>query len=212
MSIHQRYAVFGVVIFSALVGCSTPMGSGYLSDYKHLEKSQYLERYFADEVAIASRDYGKIVLGSVSTEAIRDQKGITEADCGKWLYNVLIEDSTASEPVVVSSGISGPPAQLRVAITEMTPGSAGARIVAGELGAGHAWVQIEGTVIDSQTNATLVSFVDRRRSSGAIGLKDVGGDSGPSLVRAMIEDIGKDIRRELSVSFKNKQSKFALPN
>ncbi len=201
MSIKHAYVVFGLVVISGLAGCSTPMSSGYLADYQRLEKGQFLERYFADGSAIARGNYDTVVLEIVSTDAIQDQKGVTKAECAQWLEHALVQDPTLTEKIVVSSGREGSTAELNIAITEMTPGSAGARIFAGELGAGHAWVQVEGTVTDSRTDATLATFADRRRSSGAIGFEDVGGDSGPSLVRRMTEAIGEDIRSELRASF-----------
>ena len=199
---HPRNTICCIAVCSALIGCSTPRSSGYLPDYRVLDKSQFLESYYADHSAIASKGYGNVVLTSVSTDSIQDQKGITKSECGQWLHNAVTEGSRDAMPVVVSTGSPGFPALLSVSITEMTPGSAGSRILAGELGSGHAWIQIEGKVIDSQTNVTLASFAERRRSSGLTGLRDIPGDSGPTLVKEMIEDISEDIRRELSVSFK----------
>jgi hypothetical protein len=83
----------------------------------------------------------------------------------------------------------------------MTTGSAFARMVAGELGAGHGWVQIEGRVTDEESGVLLVSFADRRRGSGAVGFRDLGGDSGPAMVREMITAIGFGIRSELDHAF-----------
>jgi len=201
MGSKHGHVVLFLALFTALPGCSTPKSSGYLADYERLEKGQFLERYFADEGAIASGSYGTVVLASVATDAIQDQKGVTKAECAQWLQDALLRDSEIAESIVPSSPTEVSTAQLNVAITEMSPGSAGARIFAGELGAGHAWVQVEGTITDSQTNTTLAAFADRRRSSGAIGFEDVGGDSGPALVRRMIEAIGEDIRQELRESF-----------
>ena len=72
---------------------------------------------------------------------------------------------------------------------------------AGELGMGHAWVQAEGRVIDRQSQEELVAWSDRRRSSAAIGFRDLGGDSGPTLVREMLEQIAIDLERELRETF-----------
>ncbi len=91
-------------------------------------------------------------------------------------------------------------AVLHIAITEMTPGSAGGRIFAGELGMGHAFVQVEGRLVDLESGKDLVAFADRRRSSGAIGFEDMGGDAGPRLVRRMLKGIAADLVRELEQS------------
>jgi len=201
---YRKNMIFCIAVCSALIGCSTPRSSGYLPDYQVLKKSQFLESYYADHSVIASNSYGNVVLASVSTEDIQDQKGITKSECSQWLRNSVTKGSNDAIPIVVSTGSPGVPALLSVSITEMTPGNAGSRMLAGELGSGHAWIQVEGKVTDSQTNITLASFAERRRSSGLTGLRDIPGDSGPTLVKEMIEDISEDIRRELSVSFNHK--------
>ena len=93
-------------------------------------------------------------------------------------------------------------AKLEIAITEMTPGSAAGRMFAGELGLGHAWVQVEGRVVDIDLNEEVVAFSDRRRHSGAIGFRDIGGDAGPSLVREMLETIAAELVQELRETFR----------
>ena len=201
MGSKRTYNIFSLVLFAGLAGCSTPLETGYLSDYGRLEEGQFLERYFADQAAISSGDYAEIVLATVSIDAIQDEDGVKKAECAQWLRQALVNDLSLTEPVVVASAGEGSTAELSMAITEMSPGSARSRILAGELGAGHAWIQLEGIVTDSRTEAVLASFAERRQSSGDIGIDDLGGDSGPSLVRQMIEAIGRDIRSELGASF-----------
>lgn len=201
MGLKLDMMIIVLAILLGGIGCSTPKNSGYLADYQRLEKGSYLERSFIDEKAIAAADVGPIVLAGVSADAIQGRKGVTKAQCEGWLKLVLKGSSTTQPPAVAFPGRPGSPAQLKVAITEMSPGSAGGRMFAGELGMGHAWVQIEGTVTDPRTQTVLVSFADRRRSSGAIGLEDLAGDAGPSLVKRMIEEIGEDIRLELRSVF-----------
>ena len=46
-----------------------------------------------------------------------------------------------------------------------------------------------------------MAWSDRRRSSAAIGFRDLGGDSGPTLVREMLEQIAIDLERELRETF-----------
>jgi hypothetical protein len=187
------------VIFAAAPGCSTPKPSGYLTDYGRLDKGQFLERYFADQDAIEEGRYGRIFLSSVSTDRVRDRGNIAASQCATWLREAL--GASEGKALLESPWPTGASAELDVSITEMNPGSATARILAGEFGAGHAWVQVEGKVTDPRTGATLAAFAERRRSSGAIGFKDVGGDSGPALVRDLVSEIGADIRRALAASF-----------
>jgi hypothetical protein len=188
-----------LVALSALAGCSTPTASGYLADYDRLAEGQFLEEYWSDRSAIRAGGYSTIQLSEVSTDRIEDQKGITASECAELLRSSLVQGSLGN--IVASPSGTGRIAQLDVAITNMDPGSAAARIFAGELGAGHAWVQIEGSVVDPKSGEVLASFAERRRSSGAIGFEDVGGDSGPSQVRRMVRDIAIDIRKEIDASF-----------
>jgi len=62
-------------------------------------------------------------------------------------------------------------------------------------------VQVEGRVVGDSPDQPLAEFADRRRSSGAIGLRDTFGDSGPQLVREMLQDIAKDLKLELREAF-----------
>ncbi len=83
----------------------------------------------------------------------------------------------------------------------MDPGSATKRIMAGELGAGHAQIQVEGKVIDTGSGETVAAFAEKRSSSGAIGLEDLKGDSGPELIEHLIGLISDDVASELSRTF-----------
>jgi len=71
----------------------------------------------------------------------------------------------------------------------------------GELGAGHAQVQVEGKITNMSNGDLLATFAERRRSSGAVGFKDLGGDAGPALIKHMIGEISSDINDELRSSF-----------
>jgi hypothetical protein len=81
------------------------------------------------------------------------------------------------------------------------PGGGFARVMAGELGAGHAWVQVEGRVTDPTSGALLAAFADRQRDSGLAGVRDTFGDVGPSLVKERLTAIGRAARLELALSF-----------
>ena len=202
MSAGFRILASWFALSLGIASCSTPQTTGYLADYAHLEKGRFIEMYFADRSSIAKGHYNRLVLGSISTDAIRDQKNVSRSESVRWLRNsLLLSPEASADPVVLSKPGAGATAQLDLGITEMNPGSAAARILAGEFGAGHAWVQVEGRVTDPQGGATLATFAERRRSSGATGFRDVGGDSGPALIEELIEEIGADIRRELGNTF-----------
>lgn len=197
-------AAFALTVALVIAGCSTPRATGYLSDYNRMTKGDFLESYFSDKGAISAGDYSRIVLGTISTDKIQDREKVSRSDTAGWLRNALLKSSGEGggvEPLVLSTSGAGSAAQLDVAITEMNPGNATTRIFIGELGAGHAWVQVEGKVTDPKNDAVLATFAERRRSSAAIGLKDVTGDTGAALVQSLTEDIAGDIRRELGASF-----------
>ena len=185
-----------VLLLLGLTGCaSSPMRTGYLRNYDRLERGRHLDRYWADSRLVAQRKYSKVRLGGIDVGRISNGPGVTTEDCKAWFRGALGRTPSALSGHLVFDDAA--PAQLDVAITEMTPGSAGARMFAGELGMGHAWVQAEGRVIDRQSQEELVAWSDRRRSSAAIGFRDLGGDAGPTLVREMLEQIAIDLEREL---------------
>ncbi|MCP4090189.1 MAG: hypothetical protein GY746_10395 [Gammaproteobacteria bacterium] len=193
--------VFGfaalLVAFSLIGGCaSTPTTtSEYLADYERLQPGQYLEKFWSDGDQIQKTDPVVIFLGDVDISQLSDKKDLSVDDAVGWLKLDL-----ENRGVVTSKH---PNASLRadLAITYMDPGSAAKRMWAGELGAGHAQVQIEGKVIEVESGMLLASFAERRRSSGAIGLKDLDGDAGPGLVQEMIKLISEDVSNELQSAF-----------
>jgi len=179
-----------------LAGCtSTPTTSGYLSDYSHLKPGKHLEEYWADTQQIKKSKGPNINLGKISIAGIHDKGGVTVADCISSLKTGLLGGD------VISKNQSTASYRLDVAITHMDPGSASARVIAGEFGAGHAKVQIEGKVVDIKSGQVVAEFAERRRSSGDIGIDDLGGDSGPGLIDMMIKSISEDVNRELRSTF-----------
>ena len=56
-------------------------------------------------------------------------------------------------------------------------------------GSPHAKVQIEGKIVDIKRGELVATFAERRRSSGAIGMDDLAGDSETGLIELMIKSI-----------------------
>jgi len=188
------------VVISSLIlnGCSstpTPAISGYLSDYHRLKPGTYLEEYWVETSQIIKSETTGIVLGEVSAPGIVSKEGITVASCISWLTTGLLAGTAISE------NEPGAKYRLDVAITYMDPGSASARVLAGEFGAGHAKVQTEGKIVDIKSGGVIATFAERRRSSGAIGMEDLAGNSEKGLVELMIESISKDVNSELLSTF-----------
>lgn len=195
--LFKKLSVITILVFFA--GCaSAPTTSGYLSNYSNLQAGEYLEKIWVDKNKVQKTDTVSILMGDVTTDKIGDKKGVTVQDAVSWLQSALEKEK------VVLKKHQAALLRLDLAITFMDPGSASGRFLAGELGAGHAQLQIEGKVINIADGALIVAFAERRRSSGAIGLKDIGGDSGPNLVQAMTQDVSSDISRELLKIFSNR--------
>jgi hypothetical protein len=180
--------------FIFTVQAAAPKASGYVSDYGRLIEGEYLEAYWIDMVDIERSKSPTVMLGDISIIGVKDHKGVTVDDCVGWLKGDLQKD-------VISSGHTGAPYKLDLAITFMDPGSAAKRIWAGEFGAGHAKLQIEGKVTDIDSGKVVAEFAERRRSSGAIGVEDLGGDAGPHIIEHLVSLISDDINSELQASF-----------
>ena len=87
-------------------------------------------------------------------------------------------------------------------------GSAAKRIWAGEFGAGHAKLQIEGKVVDTQSGEVIAAFAERRRSSGSLGAQDLKGDAGPHIIEHLVGLVSADINSELRASFIARQGEI----
>ncbi|HEY2330164.1 MAG TPA: DUF4410 domain-containing protein [Verrucomicrobiae bacterium] len=81
---------------------------------------------------------------------------------------------------------------LCTTVEDIHPGSQAARYWGG-FGAGAAWVQIKGEIVDAQTGTALARFEQRR--VGAVG---VFGGSYTRLLTQCVESIGEDIARLLN--------------
>jgi len=180
---------------SLLSGCATMKPTGYLNNYERLNKGNNLEKIWFDPDEQFKSSC--IIVKDFDTKLINDAKGVTVKDVRKWLKQDFEKQSMLQglkieyEPKVNQCEYT-----LELAITQMTQGSASARMWAGELGAGHAKVQIEGKVTNKNKKIVL-TFSDLRSNSGAIGLKDIGGDAGPELVKDNIRQLAHAIAVDL---------------
>lgn len=133
------------VLALSLSGCTTALKTGYLRDYDKLQKGKYLENYWSNTTLIDKKKYSAIRVEPIAADRISNQEGVTVEDARKWLQNALVRATSASRRhFVFEAAQVKAQAKLEIAITEMTPGSAAGRMFAGELGLGHAWVQVEG--------------------------------------------------------------------
>ena len=151
---------------------------------------------------MAGGKYSVIHVPRVNIHDLSDKHGITSRDCGEWLDNRLAYAARAM-PDHFIFGTEGYSAQARltVSITSVTPGNRGLRLLAGELGLGNAQVQVDGRISDIDSSDELAVFTDRKRSSGGIGLRDIGRDVGPQLVHELLEQTASSIIAEVKESF-----------
>ena len=175
-----------------------PKASGYLSDYNRLVEGEYLEAYWVDAGNLERSSAPVIGLGDIDVHKIKDQKGVSAADCAGWLRNDLL-----ATPVIAAG--TGERYTLNLAITHMDSGSRAKRIWAGEFGAGHAQLQIEGRVVDNESGEIVAEFAERRRSSGALGAKDITHDAGPHIIEHLVVLVSSDAANELHASFLQRQ-------
>lgn len=181
---------------------ATPRPTAYQELEGDVDRGGRLGEAVRDKEAIGMGTYGCARLIGIRTETIADRKGVSREQATEWLRRAVMgAGSRADGYLLLSWDEAGKDALVELAITEMSPGSRMGRIMAGELGSGHAWVQVEGRVTDAESKRLLMAFRDRRRSSGAMGARDLGGDTGPQLMRELIGAIGADIRAEIAQFF-----------
>ena len=167
----------GVALGLLAVGCASPRAATSVTA-PELSRGRHVDQVWFDR------------------EAIRPAGNVTVAEAEARLDQAL---RAAGDPIVLARADAGREARLDVAITELDPGSTMTRFWAGELGAGHAWVQVEARLTDAATGARIGALAERGRASGVATFRNSRGrDSGPGLVRDLLERIAGDIRQELS--------------
>lgn len=189
-------AVFAVTLFAVCIAthAAAPKPSGYLPDYGLLVEGEYLEAYWVDMAKVRRSQIPQFELGDIETIRLEDKKHVAVADIVSWLKSDLL-----AQTVITSE--DNAQYRLDIAITHMDPGSRAKRFWAGEFGAGHAQLQIEGKVIDKSNGEIVATFAERRRSSGALGAQDVLADAGPTIMEHLTRLISEDINNELQASF-----------
>lgn len=155
----------------------------------------YLDKVWLNRSAISEKLYSGIELSPITAIGVSDGKAVTVDDAKSWLREGFVGDSSRKTPTVGTMTKSV--ARLNLVVTEIDPGSTAARFWAGELGAGHAWVQVEGTLLGLEDHPVLAYFAHRQRASGVLTLENSRGkDSSPVLIRRMMLASGKKFRKE----------------
>ncbi len=183
------------------VACASPPLESSFASGTGLTAGKHLDSVWFNREAIRSASFATVRLLSVRGAHVSDIRNVTVAQAEAWLREALA--GAGSDSVVVSTGGAGPAANLEVAITELDPGSTVARFWAGEVGAGHAWVQVEARLTDPATETLIGVLVQRSRASGVLTLRNSrDSDSGPGLVRDLLESIARAIKLELAAELR----------
>ena len=83
---------------------------------------------------------------------------------------------------------------LETRLIQLTPGSQLLRWWCGELGCGHAIIEVQGRLIDAKTGEVFAAFADKRRGAAVI---DPTGGSGEDLLREDMLGIVRDLAAAL---------------
>jgi len=189
---------FGPVILAILlVGCtSTPKETDYSQGELPRIPGGYVDGAWFDVSKITRFGFTGVELSSVESFRVSDVKNISVAEALSWLREGLTERQAANQ--ILAGNNSGAVAELEVVLAELDPGSTIVRFWAGEFGAGHAWIQVEGIVKEADTGSVVGRLVQRTRISGVFGLHNSRfKDSGPVLVRQMLLKAGRAFRSEV---------------
>jgi len=199
-----RNTIVFLFCFLMIVGCaSTPIRTDYSKNVSSLKAGIYLDNVWFDNNELSSNRYSEVRLTDVKGLGITDQTNITVAQAIEWLRESTIKPR--KDNVVLKSSETGKTLNLELVITELNPGDTVTRFWIGELGAGHAWIQVEGKLTDAESKKLIGYFVERDRKSGVATFRNSRGyDSGPGLIQDMIDDIGNKIRNEFETILKIK--------
>jgi len=188
------------VLMILLVSCtSTPIETDYSQGELPRTPGTYIDGAWFDFSKIAELGITGVELTSVEPFRVSDVKNITVDEALNWLREGLTERQTTDQ--ILAGGKSGAVAELEVVLTELDPGSTRTRFWAGEFGAGHAWIQVEGIIKEAETGSVVGRLVQRTRISGVFGLHNSRAkDSGPVLVRQILLKAGRAFQSEVATA------------
>lgn len=190
------------VIISLGTGCSTTaVKSDFLTDQQRLHKGKHIKNYWATD-DLAKTTLARIYLEPIDTSRIQDVPEISRDTAAHTLKFAALENIRFPGGWLVAEEPQTATARMALAITYLHPGSVSGRFWAAEFGAGHAYVQVDGKIIDVVSGKEIACFMERRRDSGSIGFEDLGGNAGARMVKRMLERVAADFVKELSESTK----------
>ena len=197
----MKKIIFSIGICLVLAGCATADHGGFLDTYEGMTKGKHLEQQRLEpDLKLGNNTLIDIKQPSVE-KLPRDQEALNKR-YQTYLHNVLEKRLSSISGVQIETGekkegaAGGERWILETAITDLDPGSRLARWMAGELGAGHSYVQVEGIIRDASTQKVLMRFADKRAGSGTGGLDITGGDP-DQMMEADLDGIAKALTTTL---------------
>jgi hypothetical protein len=190
------------LIIAIILGCAPTKYShiNVLDHKKEATRGIYVDKVWFNQEEV--KNIKNIKLEDVNVDSIKDEKGITKAECKDLLQNVIFNN--VNNGGLINNLEDSLMVVIKLVITNMSPGDRASRIMAAELGFGHANVEIQAIVFN-KNKERIIEISDSRNSTGAIGFRDNAGDAGPQLVRELIEQIAGNIMMELNKVIKIKK-------
>lgn len=199
---HFIKTLFTVSLVLCSIGCVTTKYShiNVMENSKIAMEGKHVDRIWVGNEAASEIRTNGLIVENIVIDSIKDEKGISRNECLKYLEK-QIEDEYYKIGIV-SKGTNPQNCKLTFIFTNMSPGNAASRVWAGELGFGHANVEIQA-IIKNADGKRIVEISDSRNNSGAIGFRDTFGDAGPTLVKELIKQISENILKELKLILGN---------
>ena len=182
-----------------IVGCAVVQRTGYLSDYEQLKNGDHLEKIWVSQEFRNKKQ--SIFIQKPDVQKIAYNRDASLAS--DYLYQSLLENlaEVGIECYRAKEKIPGGNyLVLETAITRWRKGNRALRVLISGI-SGSSIVQVEGRIIDPQTNKILLAFADSRAGSGYAGLDLTGGNS-----RSMMQDDMRGIARALAATLATRQT------
>ena len=192
-----KFLIMVCCISMLIFGCTTTRSSNVniLENNGTAKNGNYVDSLWINKDKIGKNASFKILLAEVNIDNISDEKGITKEEC-KNILSEMILNSPSNHNILLEKDPS-PDYRMKLAITNMSPGDRASRAWAGELGFGHAIVELQAIITNGQ-NERVIEMKDSHRNSGLIGIRDTFTDSGPQLVKELLQQTSEDILKELN--------------
>lgn len=202
MKKKQIFLLLSVALATGLFGCSSVQKTSYLTDYSQMKDGKHLEKVMVSPELSSRQDFAILIENPNIDYVVEKDAPLTTSsrdyfrDAMQRRLRTIAGLETVRSIELLKDSARGY-LVLKTAITRLDPGSRLTRWFAGELGAGHSHVQVEGELMDPATNTVLMKFSDQRSGSAFSGMDPTGGSS-TQLIEADLDGIAKAISETLA--------------